>query len=247
MSPAANLFRGGAFVATLLLVRYTTRTEGSRRGALFVGYLVAFSCVRERLVWLISRENGDSLPYRPAPGLGQIGAVNVVVAAGWVFTILVSFALARMIQRRNFPGTNLFLSLGLTALVTTAVAYAVEVTGMRLPLWRWSHPHLVSWLPLSFPADAFEGWATTAFVVMLTYAAFRYRLFGATRARSLWVTAAVLAVFWLSVLAQHWIRRDPPQQIVMIAYVAASTLLGFFAPPDWLGSSDRALYPGDGS
>ena len=130
------LFRAGAFAALVLLVRHAWRTEGGRVAGILVGYLTVMAVVREWTVASVSHAIDQPVPYRRTPKLGHIGLVNLVVVAGWVFTALVSFELARMIQRRNFPGTNVFLTLALTALVTTTISYAVEITGMRIHLWR---------------------------------------------------------------------------------------------------------------
>ena len=241
VTAALSLFRAGAFVALLLLSRHAWRTEGSRSAALFLGYLLGFACFRESVVWLVSQAKHDAPPYVPNPALGRVGVVNVVVVAGWVFTALVSFALAKMIQRRGFPGTNVFLTLALTALVTTTVGYAVEVTGIRSQLWRWSNPSPLSWLPFDCPSDMFDAWGTTTFVILSVYCAIRYRLFGAKPARRAAVLGALFGIFAMAVVAQKWLGEAPPHQKVVALYVALATVLGFAAPATILGSSNVAF------
>jgi hypothetical protein len=242
VSPAANLFRFGAFVALALLVRHTGRTEGTRNAAIFLTYLTGLACFRECLVWLMSRATGRPPPFSSDARLGQLGPINVLVVVGWVVTALLAFEVAKMIQRRNFPGTNLFLTLALAAVVTTAISYAVEVTGARVGLWQWGHPRLVAWLPLDWPEDAFEGWATMSYVTLGLYAAIRYGLFARTLGLSLATTALALSIFGVSVAAERWVGHAyAPWRFVVLAYLLLSVVLGFVAPPKLLGSSDAAL------
>jgi hypothetical protein len=243
MNHAALFFRAGAFVALLLLIRYAWRTEGARAGGIFVAYLVAFACFREWVVWRVAEGKHDSPPYIPQASMGHVGVVNVVVVAGWVFTAILSFALAKRIQRRNFPGTNIFLTLALTALVTTSIGYAVEVTGIRIGLWRWTNPSPTSWLPFDCPFDMFDAWATTSFITLSMYCAVRYRLFGTTALRRAAVTIVLLVVFWVAVAAQKWLGEGPPHQKVVALYLVLSTILGFVAPQSILGSSRAGLLP----
>lgn len=241
MNPASLLFRGGAFLALILLVRHALRTEGRRAGAILVGYLVVMAAAREWLVASLSHAIDKPLPYQADAHLGHFGLLNVVVIAGWVFTTLLSFSLAKRIQRRNFPATNIFLTLALTALMTTTISYAVEVTGMRLGLWRWHEVHPVEWLPFDWPYDAFEGWAATSFMIMLVYCGVRYRLFSANRWRSTAVLVAIVAIFGLSDLLQPLLGPDSPRKKVTYVYLAVSVVLGWWAPRRLLGSSDEAL------
>ena len=235
------LFRAGAFFALVLLVRHEWRREGGRAASVLVAYLTVMAVVREWTVSSVSRAIEQPVPYTPDPKLGHIGLVNLVVVAGWIFTALVSFELAKMIQRRNFPGTNVFLTLALTALVTTAISYAVEVTGMRIHLWSWHAVHPVEWLPFDWPFDAFEGWASTSFMIMLVYCAVRYRLFSSDRWWSAAITLALLLLFGLADLAQPWLGPESPRKKVTVIYIALSIVLGFTAPRRLLGSSAEQL------
>jgi len=241
MSWGAIVFRAGAFAALLILIRHAWRIEGARAGGTFVAYLTGFACFREWLVSRIAIMKHDRLPYVPEPGLGHVGPVNIVVVAGWVFTALLSFALAKMIQRRNFPGTNVFLTLVLTALISTTIAYAVEVTGTRIPLWKWTNPQPASWLPFECPFDIFDAWGTTSFVIIGIYCAVRFRLFAQRASRRVAANVALLAVFWGAVFAVKWFGEGPPHQKVVLVYVTLSAILGFTAPRWMLGSSVTAL------
>ncbi len=235
------LFKVGAFVALLLLLHYTWRTDGWRSTGTLVFYLTGMSVFREWVVAHLNASNQLPPPYAANPTLGQAGSVNVVVVAGWVFSSILSFALAKIVQRRNFPGTNIFLTLALTALATTTISYVVELTGMRIHLWDWRESHPVSWLPFDWPFDAFEGWASTTFLFMLIYCSIRYRLFSSR----LWVSAAVpvglMVLSLLAELTQPWLGPDSPRKKVMVVYFAAAVVLGFRAPDKWLGSSTEAL------
>jgi hypothetical protein len=242
VSPAANLFRVGAFVALALLVRYTWRTEGARAAAIFTSYLVGFAVLRECLVWSMQFVNGGSPPFSTDSRMGHLGPVNLVVVSGWVFTALLSFAVARMIQRNIFRGTNVFLTLTLAAVVTSTISYAVEVTGMRVPLWRWGDPLVVAWLPFDWPEDAFEGWATTSFLMLVIYSATRYRLFAPTGRGRAAVAALVLGVLALAIVAERWTGHAfGPWRPLMGVFMAISAWLGFVAPRTMLGSSGAAL------
>jgi hypothetical protein len=243
VSPAAILFRVGAFVALVLLVRYARRTEGARAGTLLVAYLVGMSAVREVVVASISHAIDKPVPYQADAKLGHLGLVNVVVVAGWVFTALLSFAIARLIQRRSFPGTNVFLTLALTALVTTAISYTVELTGMRIALWKWNEVHPVSWLPFEWPFDAFEGWASTSFMIMLVYATVRWRLFSPSRVRRTATLLALCAIFVGADLLTPVLGPESPRKKVTLVYVVGAVLLGFWAPRGLLGSSEEAPEP----
>jgi hypothetical protein len=241
--PDVALFRVGAFVALLLVVRHVKRMEGGRAAGILVAYLTAMAIVREWVVAGLSHAIDEPRPYTPDPTLGHLGLVNVVVVAGWVFCALVSFALAKMIQRRNFPGTNVFFTLALIALVTTAISYPVEVTGMRIHLWTWHALHPVVWLPFEWPFDAFEGWAATSFMIMLVYCAVRYRLFSPDPVRRAAVTAGLLLLFGLADLAQPWLGPESPRKKVTVVYLTLSVVLGFAAPRKWLGTSAESLGP----
>ena len=83
--------------------------------------------------------------------------MNLVVVAGSIFTALVSFELARMIQRRNFPRYQRLSHAGTHRPVTTAISYAVEIAGMRIQLWSWRAAHPVAWLPFDWPFGRFEA------------------------------------------------------------------------------------------
>jgi len=238
VSPAALLFRVGAFVALVTMARYEARREGWRAMLVLVSYLTAMATLREWTVRQLSHAIDKPVPYAANGQLGQIGSINLVVVAGWVFTALLSFSLARIIRERNFPDANVFLTLALTALTTTTVSYAVEVTGMRIGLWRWVSPHPVTWLPFDWPFDAFEGWASTSFMLMLVYCAVRYRLFSSNPWRSAGVTVALVALFGLADLAQPWLGPDSPRKKVTVVYLIGAVWLGFRAPRRLLGSSE---------
>ena len=241
MTWSALFFRAGALIALLIVIRYTLRLEGRRNGALLVAYLVVMGTLREWTVTRLSAAIDQPVPYTPDGTLGQIGGFNVVVVAGWVFTILLSFYLARLIQRRNFAGTNIFFTLALSALVTTAISYAVETCGTRIHLWTWRQPSPVEWLPFDWPFDAFEGWAATSLVILLVYCGLRYRLFAPQRWSSAAITGALVALFALADLAQPLIGPASPRKKVTVIYLVASIVLGFRAPRWMLGSSGEAL------
>jgi hypothetical protein len=247
MNGAALFLRVGAFVALLLLIRHTLRHEGRRRTLLLVGYLVLMGALREWLVRWLSAATDQPVPYSANATLGQIGALNLIVVAGWVFTVLLSFELAKLIQRRNFPRTNIFFTLALSALVTTAISYAVETCGMRIHLWTWRQLLPVEWLPFDWPFDAFEGWAATSLVILLVYCGLRYRLFSSRRWSSAAITAGLLTLFALADLAQPLLGPESPRKKVTVAYLLACIVLGFRAPQWMLGSSDAALAAHDDS
>lgn len=240
MTSAALLFRAGAFVALALLVRYAWRREGRRAALIFVGYLSGMAALREWAVHRLSESIDQPIPYAADARLGQLGAVNVVVVAGWVFTALLSFALAKEIQKRSLPGTNIFLTIALTALVTTTISYCVEVTGMRIALWHWTQPTPVSWLPFDWPFDAFEGWASTSFMLILVYCALRYRLFAKSAWASAAITLGILLLFALADLATPWLGPESPRKKVTVAYLILAVALGFKAPQRMLGTSRQA-------
>ena len=241
MTPGALLFRAGAFVALILLILHARRTEGGRATAILVVYLFVMATVREWAVAQIVHAIDMPVPYQANGNLGRLGVVNVVVVAGWVFTALLSFAVAKMIQQRNLPGTNIFLTLALTALVTSTISYGVELTGMRIRLWQWWTPHPVEWLPFEYPEDAFEGWPATTFMLMLIYCTWRYRLFSNKAWRRAAALIALVALFGLSDLAQRWLIHSPRKKLTVV-YLMLSTLLGFWSPRSWLGSSEEALW-----
>ena len=241
MTFSTLLFRAGALIALLIVIRYTLRVEGRRHGVLLVAYLVVMGVLREWTVTRLSAAIEQPVPYTPDSTIGQIGRINLVVVSGWVFTVLLSFYLARLIQRRNFPATNIFLTLALSALVTTAISYAVETCGMRIHLWTWRQPTPVAWMPFDWPFDAFEGWAATSFMILLVYCAFRYRLFAPQWWSSGAVTVALVAVFALADLAQPLLGPASPRKKVTVVYLLAAIALGFRAPRWMLGSSARAL------
>lgn len=244
MTPGALLFRAGAFVALVLLVLHARRTEGGRAAAILVGYLFVMATVREWAVAQIVHAIDMPVPYHANGNLGRLGVVNLVVVAGWVFTALLSFAVAKMIQQRNLPGTNIFLTLALTALVTSTISYSVELTGMRIRLWQWGSPHPVTWLPFDYPEDAFEGWPATTFILMLVYCTWRYRLFSPHAWRRAAALLALVALFGVADLGQRWLVHSPRKKLTVV-YVILSTLLGFWSPRSWLGSSDEALWKHD--
>jgi hypothetical protein len=212
--------------------------DGGRTSAGLVVYLFLMGAAREWVVAGLSRATSQPAPYTPDPHLGHLGVVNVVVVSGWVFTAMLSFVLAKLIQRQSFPGTNVFFTLALTALVTTAISYAVEVTGIRIHLWTWHASHPVRWLPFDWPFDAFEGWASTSFMLMLAYCGFCGRLFSNSRVWSTAITAGLLLLFALADLAQPWLGPDSPRKKVTVLYVALAVVLGFAAPRRLLGSTD---------
>jgi hypothetical protein len=243
MKPEMLFFEVAAFCALLLLVRHSARTEGLRTAALFFIYLLAMAVFREWLVYSLTRSIDKPVPYSSDATMGRIGFVNLVVVAGWVFTTYLSFGLARLIQRRNFEGTNVFFTLAMTALVTTAISYAVETAGMRLGLWTWtqSNRRPVAWLPFEWPFDAFEGWAATSFMIVSVYCALRFRLFSPVRWRSVSITAALLALYSVADLTVRWLGPSSPRKKLTVIYIAAAVVLGFVAPKRLLGTSDEAL------
>jgi hypothetical protein len=242
LSPAANIFRGGAFVALALLIRYTIRTEGARAGGIFVAFVTALAGFRDWLVWFMSIVIGEPAPYSPDSRLPHLGPFNVLVVAGWVFTSILAFAVAKRIQRCNFPDTNIFMTLALAALVTTAISYAVEVTGIRVQLWQWGRDPVASWLPFGWPEDALEGWPTTSFFTLGTYCAFRYRLFATDVRSSRLATGLLLLIFGLSIAAEPWVgHARAPWRFLFPAYLLLSVALGLRAPRHVLGTSEAAL------
>lgn len=227
MSPAASFFRISAFVALAILVRGLWLSRPRAAAVAFVAYLAAFACLREGLVWFICHREGVAPPFQPDPHLGHVGPINVVVVSGWVFTALLSLGLARMIQRRLFPEATLPLTLALAALVTTAVAYAVETTGTRLPLWEWNHPRLLSWLPFELPLDALEAWAGTSFFTLLIFETLRSRFFSARPGKNaLWLALSLVPLV-VAVAAEPWVGHSPPPyRPVFVLYMIVSSVAG---------------------
>jgi hypothetical protein len=233
VTEAASIFRVSAFAALILLVVHSIRSEGVRTTALLFGYLLAMSIFREGNISFFVHVFGLEAPYQPDANMGHLWFVNAVVLAGWVFTTYISFLMAKMIQRRHFPGTNLFLTLALTALVTTTISYPVEITGIRLHFWEWAEwatSDPMRWIPFGWPFDAYQGWANTSFMFMFVYCGIRYRMFSAAKRRNMFITIG-LFLFWVYsfLLPLPKLYYDQPTWLFFV-YVAVATYLGFARP-----------------
>jgi hypothetical protein len=80
------------------------------------------------------------------------------------------------------------------------------------------------------------------FVTLGVYCAVRYRLFARAPRESFVVTFLVLFVLGLAIAAERWSGHAyAPWRFVILAYMVASAVLGFFAPRSLLGSSDKTL------
>jgi len=235
-------FEVSALGALLLLARHALRTFGKKPGLVLFGYLLVMGFVRELIVIGLSSATDKPHPFTPDPAMGKVAGVNLAVVAGWVFTTYASFVLARMIQKRSLPRTNVFLTLALTALVTTAISYAVEASGTRLSLWVWDrHSSYLSWLPFDWTLNAFDGWAATSLLIMLPYCIIKYRMFS----KKAWVNVgsaiALFLVYALSDLTVQWFGPHSPRMKMTVVYIGAALLLGFFAPKGMLGTSSEEL------
>lgn len=199
MDAGTRFFQVGAFIALLILVRHSVRVRGARQSAILFGALILLSLYREGTVSMFVDWFSKERPYSPKAAMGHIGFVNFVVIAGWLFTTYVSFGLATLIQRRQFPKANVFLTLSLSAVIATTISYAVEVTGIQLHLWEWAgwaiHDQL-KWIPFGWPFDAVQGWANTVFMFMMVYCGIEQRLFSQSPARNALITFG-LFFFWV--------------------------------------------------
>jgi hypothetical protein len=236
-------FELSAFVALMLLIRHSARVDGARETLRLFLYLAVMSVAREWLVWNLSLAIDKPMPFTSEAKLGRIGFINLVVVTGWMFTSFLSFSLAKMIQRRQFPQSNIFLTLSLTSIVANTIAYAVETTGMRLHLWTWNPTARspVRWLPFDFPADGFEGWPATAFIMMFVWCALRYCLFTPVRWRNIAITLIILGIWAAADLTVVWFGPESPRKKLTFVMMLCSTFLGFAAPRRYLGTSQEAL------
>lgn len=235
-------FEASAFFALVLLARHALRHFGRKHGLVLLLYLAAMGFLRELLVIWLTASTGKPHPFAPDASMGSVAGVNFAVVGGWVFTAYTSFLLSGMIQRRSFPRTNVFLTLALTALVTSTVSYAVETSGTRLRLWVWDRQcSPLTWLPFDWPVNAFDGWAATSFVILLPYCVVRYRMFSRRLWVSLLVAVGLFALYALSDLAVGWLGPDSPRMKLTVVYLVAALLLGFIAPEWMLGTSSREL------
>ena len=242
MNAEAVFFQVTAAGALLLLVRHSWRTAGPRDTILFFGYLFLASIERECLVVAISAWKGLPLAYSPAEGMATIGGVGVAVVAGWVFAIYVSFQLALLIQRRCLPGTNIFLTIALAALVTSAISYCVEITGMRAGLWDWQPgEQLHAWFPFGYPEAAVEGWPATTLTALMVWCGLRYGLFSPVRWRSVVISLGLVVVYRSSEFPGSALGIQSTREKMTILYSVVAVLLGFVAPRRMLGTSDELL------
>lgn len=237
MTAEVLFFDLSAFAALVVLVRHAVRTSGAAEAAREIGFLAGFAVFREMVVAALCRVNQVPPPYTSLTGMGQVGPVNVVVASGWVFCTYCSFHLSRLIQRTAFPGTNVFLTFALTALVAGCISYGVETTGTRVGLWVWSEVsrgRVVPWLPFGWPVDALDGWAATSFWTAFAYRSFRDGLLSPVRWKGAALTVGLVALY---ALADLGVTRFPvsPRKVLTVAIVIASAVLGFVAPPRMCG------------
>ena len=234
MSQPLMIFRIGAFIALLFLIRHSHKLNGTRRTAILFATILLMSVYREGSISFMARFFGYERPYQPRADLGHIGFLNFVVLAGWIFCTYLSFNLGRMIQRRHFPATNIFFTLALTALVSMTVSYPVEVTGMHLGMWLWSNWALqdpIRWIPFQWPFDAFQGWSNTTFMLMLVYCGIDQRLFSNSALTNALITLGLFFVWvysfaFLPTLARSY---DAPTWLFFV-YLAAATMIGITGP-----------------
>lgn len=246
MKPGFLLFQCGALVAFLLLVRFTWRTMGPKHAIGFLLYLLVASVFHELAVAGMAAIANRPPNYTAAQGTLRIGSLGVAIVVGWMFATILSFQLARMIQARSFPGSNIFATLTLMALVTSAISYAVEITGMRVGLWVWAHNQPLSvWLPFSYPTAAFRAWPASTTLMMGLFCTFRYRLFSSSR----WVSSLVgLAFFFTYTFLEMIEDRLLPAGLLLIDAQSQRPIvlwgcllaLTLWAPKSMLGSSERA-------
>ncbi len=237
MRPEVLFFDLSALAALVILARHAVRTSGAGEAAREMGFLAGFSVFRETMVAVMCHHHQVPLPYTSLTGMGQVGPVNVVVASGWVFCTYCSFHLSRLIQRTLFQGTNVFLTLALTALVAGCISYAVETTGTRVGLWVWSEVSRSRVVPFGWPVDARDCWAATSFMTMLAYRSFRDGLLSSVRWKGVVLTIALIAAYALADLGTPHFPVSP-RKVLTVIYVATSAVLGFTAP-SWMCGNRR--------
>ncbi len=230
MKPEMLFFQVGALVALLLLFRYAWRLSGLRVALLLFAYLFGVSVARERLVQFLCAFCNVPLPFR-SNGALRFAGVHLVVVGGWMFTTLVSWGIARLIQQRNLPGTNRFMTLSLAALVATTIAYTVEVTGMRLHLWIWQQPKIfyVPGLPFDLPWDGFEGWSATVFMIAGIWMALTRKVFSPNPWRHAAIAVVLVAVWSVADLAAQALHFSP-RKVLTVAYMLTALYLGLRSP-----------------
>ncbi|MBI5537410.1 MAG: hypothetical protein HY898_32100 [Deltaproteobacteria bacterium] len=235
-------FQLSAAAALVLLFRHAWRTFGRRDAILLFGFLLLMGTVRELDVVAISQMTDKPHPFSPDAAMAKLGPVSMGVVGGWVFCAYTSFFLARLIQRRSLRGTNVFMTLALSALITMGISYAVEVTGMRLHLWDWEqHASYVGWLPFGWTFNAFDGWAATSFNIMLLWCTLRYKLFSPVRWLSALVGTSLFVLFAGADFVQKGWSGTAPHMFLSIPYLLGAIALGYRAPAWMLGSSSNHL------
>jgi hypothetical protein len=156
------LFTGPVFAAVVLLLLHSWFYRGPRKTLLFwgVGYVFAFG--RE---WLYQ----NFFPtYRFAGDALRIAHVPVTIPMGWLFEAYISLHLAQVIlgidmdsltggQRKITPegyGRRVLPLIGLAALISGAIAIAMEVAGTSMGWWvSFSQADL----PLGLPSQWTSG------------------------------------------------------------------------------------------
>lgn len=165
-----------AFPAALLLigcVYHCRKTKGLRLTLILFGLGIPVFWVREFLASLYNHYQGIPQYFHPY-GQFYIGSVPLPVIGGWLLNTYLGWQVAeRIVERIPLWKGRLMPVIGISALVISSMALAIEATGIELGWWVWAKQDIYQSTDMfkeflhRVPLVALQGWpaATLWFLV----------------------------------------------------------------------------------
>ncbi len=161
-----------AVIALVFLIAHCYVYRGLRITLTFFISCFLYGIFKENAIYYIEGVLSHAKPpYEVINPVLLIFHAPLVVCIGWLFALYTSWSLAERILRKIelFDG-KIFPTLLLGALITAAVSYCVEATGIAAGWWRWAKSDIrFSGFLVGVPLFPLEGWFFTFLAVMVPY------------------------------------------------------------------------------
>ena len=202
----------------ILLVLHSYSQDGARGTALFFGYAIAFSFIRELVI-------GTLAPLYEGSGSLKIGNVSFAIIFGWIFTFYLSNYFVRTLVENTRFEKSLLIRTSLGTFLVVGISLIMETSAIQLDWWHWLPEVLPQITPnnslFGAPYFVFIGWGITGFVFLCTFNMLNEREHDVKNIMTIVIMISLMLVNF--VIGNFFIINPPPPLITVIHSIVVQT------------------------